>query len=158
MHTLLASAWLHLSCRAPPPPPPHPTHLFLHPDMLLLLPVPLILAFVEEWPAHLLLALLDLLQETQLTHLLDQVLVLLLLLGYLLLLQLLLSLLLLEVLLGFLMLFDLLDEEAATDAARTTILPRPVLDEESTEGVILTLGGLGARSGYGLGLTTWKAV
>jgi hypothetical protein len=48
--------------------------------------VPLILAFVEEWPAHLLLALLDLLQETELTHLVDQVLVLLLLLCYLLLL------------------------------------------------------------------------
>jgi hypothetical protein len=120
--------------------------------------VPLILAFVEEWPAHLLLALLDLLQETELTHLLDQVLVLLLLLGYLLLFQLLLSLLLLEVLLGFLVLFDLLDKEAATDAARSTIFPRPVLNEESSEGVILTLRGLGAESGYGLRLTTWKAV
>lgn len=52
---------------------------------------------------------------------------------------------LLEVLLGFLMLFNLLDEEAATDAARTTILPRTVLDEESSEGVILTLGGLGHK-------------
>lgn len=148
MRTLRASTWLHLCCRAPSAPTPHPTHLLLHPDLLLLLPVPLILAFVEEWPAHLLLALLDLLQETQLTHLVDQVLVLLLLLGYLLLLQLLLSLLLLEVLLGFLMLFNLLDEEAATDAARTTILSRTVLDEESSEGVVLTLGGLGT-SGYG---------
>ena len=86
MHTLLATTWLHLCCRAPAASPPHPSHLFLHPNLLLFLPVPLILAFVEEWPAHLLLALLDLLQETQLTHLLDQVLVLLLLLGYLLLL------------------------------------------------------------------------
>jgi hypothetical protein len=66
--------------------------------------------------------------------------------------------LLLEVFLGFLMLFNLLDEEAAADAARSTILPRPVLNEESSEGVILTLGGLGAESGYGLRLTTWKAV
>jgi hypothetical protein len=86
MHTLLASAWLHLSCWAPSASTPHPSHLFLHPNLLLFLPVPLILAFVEEWPAHLLLALLDLLQETELTHLVDQVLVLLLLLCYLLLL------------------------------------------------------------------------
>jgi hypothetical protein len=120
--------------------------------------VPLILALVKEWTAHLLLALLYLLEETELTHLFDQVLILLLLLCYLLLFQLLLPLLLLEVFLGFLVLFDLLDEEAATNAARTTIFPRPVLDEESSERVILTLGGLGAESGYGLRLTTWKAV
>lgn len=86
MYTLLTSTWLHLSCRAPAASTPHPTHFFLHPDLLLFLPMPLILAFVKEWPAHLLLALLYLFKETELTHLLDQVLVLLLLLCYLLLL------------------------------------------------------------------------
>ena len=101
--------------------------------------MPLILALVKEWTAHLLLALLYLLEETELTHLFDQVLILLLLLCYLLLFQLLLPLLLLEVFLGFLVLFDLLDEEAATDAARATVFPRPVLDQEPTEGIILTL-------------------
>jgi hypothetical protein len=48
--------------------------------------MPLILAFVKERTPHLLLALLYLFKETELTHLIDQVLVLLLLLCYLLLL------------------------------------------------------------------------
>ena len=120
--------------------------------------MPLILALVEERTAHLLLALLYLLEETELTHLFDQVLILLLLLRDLLLFQLLLPLLLLEVLLGFLVLFYLFDEEAATDAPWATVFPRPVLDKEPTEGIILTLGRLGEKWGYGIQITTWKAV
>lgn len=140
MQILLASTCLHLRCRPPAASStPHPTHFLLHPDLLLLLPVPLILALVEERTAHLLLALLYLLEETKLTHLFDQVLILLLLLRDLLLFQLLLPLLLLEVLLGFLVLFYLFDEEAATDAPRATVFPRPVLDKEPSEGIILTL-------------------
>jgi len=53
--------------------------------------------------------------------------------------------LLLEVLLGLLVLFDLLDEEAATDAARATVFPCPILDKESSEGIILSLGRLGGK-------------
>lgn len=133
-------------------------HFLLHPDLLLLLSVPLILALVKEWTAHLLLALLYLLEETELTHLFNQILILLLLLRDLLLFQLLLPLLLLEVLLRFLVLFYLLDEEAATDAPRATVFSRPILDKEPTEGIILTLGCLGENWGYGRQITTWKAV
>lgn len=43
------------------------------------------------------------------------------------------------------MLFYLLDKEAATDAPRATVFSCPILDKESSEGIILTLGRLGEK-------------
>ena len=66
--------------------------------------MPLVFSLVKVWPSHLLFALLYLLEEVQLTHLLEQLLILPLLLRHLLLLQLLLLRVVLEVALRFLVL------------------------------------------------------
>ena len=117
----------------------HPSHLILlHPRLLLLLPESVVLALVKEGPAQLLLALLNLLEKVQLTHLLDQVLVLLFLLGDFLLLKLLLSFLQLKFSLGLFMLFYLFDEETAPDTTGTAVLSRTILNEEASKGIVLT--------------------
>jgi hypothetical protein len=64
------------------------------------------------------------------------------LLCHLLLLKLLLPERVLQVTLGFLMLLQLLDEKPTTEAARTAILTSTVLEQETSEKVVLTLRSL----------------
>lgn len=125
---------------------PHPKvaplcyHLFLLPQLLLLCLYSLIFTFVK-WgtPAQLLSSLFNFFLQNELTHLLDQLLILLLLLRYLLLFEFLLPLLLFEISRGPFMLLQGLDEETTPQAPTATVFPCSVLNQESRKSKVLTL-------------------
>jgi len=119
------------------------SHLLLLSKLLLLLADPLILSFIERCTsAQLTPCLFDLLHKAKLTHLLDQFLIVSLLLGNLLLFQLLLPLLLLEFASTFLVLLHLLHEKATPYAVGSAILSGAILNQESPEGVVLSISRL----------------
>lgn len=126
------------------------SHFFMQSGLLLLLPMSLVLSLVKEGAAHFLFALLNLLKQAQLAHLIDKVLVLLLLLCDLLFFKLLLSLLLFQVSLGFFILLNLLNKETAPHAPWSTVLSCTVLDQESSKSVVLSFRRLQKYKGFNL--------